>query len=507
MSKFPTEGSALKKLVEKSKSREVAFGYNPGTDEDDHYFAADLMKSPEVLGKLARNEGLGAKIAFGMFTTRGNLVSLRCIKIVPMLAKLFKRLLRQNKIGLNVQILDQDGNVIDADIEDGAEEWTSDEAGTEDDDEDAEGDAAIAAAEAAVPDAELAPDSTEDLKRMQALVARLKPLQPRLANAPQSVAGTLAGAMKNALTTLRNGDYDRSEQTIGQIEAVLAKLPAVPAAPAATAAPPPDPRLQKLRDAAEALAAQLATLPGALAEPLEATLATVVERIDAGEAEAALSGLKQVQDVLKPALEAKAKWSNAVAVLAPQVTPVLTSPDGAQDLRVKWKFAHDLAAEGHYDRATAALGVVVAALKAAQSAPEAVQDAPPIGVVAFQSSRILWLGARSKMMDEARKLGDRIASAGADDEDAADIAAAGREIVAKVERIDERLQEVLDALTVSAEGRARDTLKRQAATVVAEYEAMLAAAPFTLIDQNPFEPVSVAARARAALSAISRSLA
>lgn len=506
MSKFPTTGSALKKLVEKSKSREVAFGYNPGTDDDDHYFAADLKKSPEILGKLARNEGLGAKIAYGTLTTKGNLVSLRCIKVVPMLAKLFKRLLRQNKIGLNVQILDQDGNVIDADIEDGLEEWTSDEALGEEEAEDAEDDAAIAAAEEAVPDAELAPDSAEDLRRMQALVARLKTLQPRLATAPAPVGATLAGAMKSALTTLRNGEYDRSEQTTAQIEAVLAKLPGNPAATAAAAASP-DPRLQKLRDAATALAGQLSALPGPAAEPLEAVLATVTNRIDAGEAEAALAGLKQVQDALKTVLEAKAKWAKALAVLEPQVTPLLSSPGGAQDLRPKWKFATDLAAEGHYDRAAAALAAVVAALKAAQTAPAAPQDTPPAGVVAFQSSRILWLGARSKMMEEARKLGDRIAAAGADDEDADEIAAAGREIVAEVERIDERLQTVLDALTVSPEGRDRDMLKRQAATVVAEYEAMLGTAPFTMIDQNPFEPVAVASRARAALATISRSLA
>jgi hypothetical protein len=505
MSKFPTTGSALKKLVEKSKSREVAFGYNPGTDDDDHYFAADLKKSPEILGKLVRNEGLGAKIAFGTFTTKGNLLSLRCIKVLPMLAKLFKRLLRQNKIGLNVQILDQDGNVIDADIEDGIEEWASDEAPGEEDAEDAEDDAAIAAAEEAVPDAELTPDSAEDLRRMQALVARLKALQPRLATAPAPVAATLAGAMKGALTTLRNGDYDRSEQTTAQIEAVLAKFPGAPSATEAAAAP--DPRLQKLREAVEALAGQLAALPGAVAEPLEATLATVTDRIDAGEAEAALSGLKQVQDAVKPLLDAKAKWTKAVAVLEPQVTPLLAAPDGAQELRTKWKYAGDLAAEGYFDRAVTALGAVVTALKAAQAAPAAAQDAPPAGVVAFQSSRILWLGARSKMMEEARKLGDRIAATGADDEDAAEIASAGREIVAEVERIDERLQTVLDALTEAAEGRARETLKRQAAAVVAEYEAMLGAAPFTMIDQNPFEPVAVAARARAALATISRSLA
>ncbi|MFN4171877.1 MAG: hypothetical protein ACK4GW_09000 [Pseudorhodobacter sp.] len=503
MSKFPTEGAALKKLVERSKNKEVAFGYNPGTDEDDHYFAADIKKSPEILGKLVRNEGLGAKIAYGTFTTQGNLVSLRCIRIVPMLAKYIKRLLRQNKIGLNVQILDQDGNLIDADIEDLAEEWTSGESLTDDDAEDDADDPAIAAAEAAVPDAEMAPDSAEDLRRMQALVARLKPLQPRLAVAPAPVAATLAGAMKSALTTLRNGDYDRSEQTVAQIEAVLAKLPS---APAPQAQPPADPRLQKLRDAAQALATQVAGLPGPLAEPMEAEIDSVMAQIGSGEAEAALSGLKRVQDGLKSALDAKAKWDKAFAVLDPQVTAALSATAVPQDLRTKWKFATDLASEGHFDRAAASLGAIMALLKAGPAQAEG-DGSPPAGVVAFQSSRVLWVGARAKMMEEARRLCDRIAAAGADDEDAAEIASASREILADVERIDERLQTVLDDLTNAPEGRPRETLKRKASGIVAEYGAMLGTAPFNMIDQNPFEPVSVASRARAALSAISRSLA
>ncbi len=518
MSSFPTEGAALKKIIEKSKSREISFGYNPGTDEDDHYFAAHLKKTPEVLGKLARNEGLGAKIAFGTFTTKGNLVSLRCTKVVPMLAKLFKRLLRQNKIGLNVQILDQDGNLLDADVEDLAEDWSADDvAGDAEDDEDADDadgaadDSVIAAADAAVPDAEMAPDSAEDLRRMQALVARVKAVQPRLAAAPPAAAATLAGAMKAALMALRNGDYDRAEQTVSQIEAVLVKLAGNAAAAPAPGPRPsdeagPDPRLPKLRDAAQALAAQAATLPEALAGPLEAQLQTVQTQIAAGEAEAALGLLRQVQETLRPVLEAKAKWDKAFAVVDPQVVKALSAAaGGGQDLRTKWNFATGLAAEGQYDRALASLAGVVALLR--QGVGGGAADAPPAGTVAFQRSRVLWLGARAKMMDEARKLGDQIAAAGADEEDAAEIAAAGQEIVAQVERIDERLQTVLDELTNSPEGRARETLKRQAATVVAEYEAMLGAAPFTMIDQNPFAPVAVASRARAALTAISRSLA
>ena len=72
------------------------------------------------------------------------------------------------------------------------------------------------------------------------------------------------------------------------------------------------------------------------------------------------------------------------------------------------------------------------------------------------------------MVAEAERLVAEIIDQSGDDEDAAEIAAAGREILAEVGRVDDRLQGVLDRLTVAPEGGARD-----AAGVIAAYRQIL----------------------------------
>jgi len=279
--------------------------------------------------------------------------------------------------------------------------------------------------------------------------------------------------------------------------------------PAAAAPPPPDPRLVKLRDAVEKIAAQVEALPEAAEAPLSADLRTARALLDTGEAEAALAGLREVQAGLKTALAAQARWMKAMQALEPSVTPELSvrRAVGDSNLQTKWDFAIGLGADGAFERAIAALGPVAEALKTPPAAAKADVDAKDAGVVAFQRSRILWLGARNKMLEEAQALADAVAAQGADDEDADEIAAAGEDIVAEVMRVDERLQDVLDQITTAEPGRTRDTLKLRAAGIVSEYQSMLSSGIFATIDNNPIRPVAVAGPARAALGVIARTLA
>lgn len=104
---FPVAGADLKKLVKHARKVPVAFGYNPGTDDDDQFLAVHKIKKPELLGKIARNEGAGTKSAFGTFTLQGNILTLKCEREVPTLAKRFKKLLRMNRINLNVEVFQE----------------------------------------------------------------------------------------------------------------------------------------------------------------------------------------------------------------------------------------------------------------------------------------------------------------------------------------------------------------------------------------------------------------
>lgn len=506
---FPIDSDKLRKLIKKSRSMPIGFGYNDGTnDDDDEFLAAHPRKDPEMLGKIAKSEGAGTKSAYGTFRVDGSEVHLTCFRSTPQLAKKFKKYLKKNKITLNVVVLDPSGAVIDSDVEK-LDDWFREE----EDANDLAEDAADAVAElveaggtgavegAAAPDTEAA-----------SLAARLRMLQPKVAAAPPAFAERLMTAFKAVIALIRSGQTGPAGATLGQIEAIMAKLasqPVAEAAPAAAQTSPPatDPRLPKLREAVEKLSGQVGAILGGGAGPLLDELERIEGLIDAGEAEAALSGLRAVQDKLKAAQAAREKWDKAFAVLETQVNQALAARSVANpdDLRTKWQFAVSLASEGAYERGLASLPAIVAILRAGPGEAPPPGE-PPAGVVAFQRSRVLWVGTRQKMLDEARKLADAIIAGSADDEDAAEIAEAAAEIMAEVEGVDTRLQDILEQITV-AEERQRAALKRRAAAVVAEYQALLTQGIFPRIDQNPFAPVQVTARARAALDQIARTLA
>lgn len=514
---FPIDSDKLRKLIKKSRSMPIGFGYNDGTnDEDDEFLAAHARKDPEMLGKIAKSEGAGTKSAYGTFRVEGSEVHLTCFRSTPQLAKKFKKYLKKNKITLNVVVLDPSGAVIDSDVEQ-LDDWFQEEEDANDLAEDA-ADAIEELVEAGGVSADGAAPVGADAEAAT-LAARLRMLQPKVAAAPPAIAARLMTAFKAVIALIRAGDTAKAGATLGQIDAILAKLGAQASPDAASQAPQPDtgaptpaqpqadPRLARLREVVETLSGQVAGTLGDGAGPLLDELERIGGLIDAGEAEAALTALRAVQEKLKAAQAAKEKWDKAFAVLETQVNQALSARSVANpdDLRTKWQFAVSLASEGAYERGLAALPAIVAILRAGPAqTPQAGE--PPAGVVAFQRSRVLWVGTRQKMLAEAKKLADAIVAGSSDDEDAAEIAAAAAEIMAEVEGVDTRLQDILEQITVADE-RQRAALKRRAAAVVAEYQTLLTQGIFPRIDQNPFAPVQVTARARAALDQIARTLA
>jgi hypothetical protein len=522
MSDFPLPADKLKKIVLFSKKTPVNFAFNPGADKDSHFLAVHRKKNPEMLGKLARKEGSGGKVAFGTMQMEGKVVSLMVDRLLPRLAKVFKQYLKANAINKNVQILDADGNILDSDVEDLPDEIEEDVAYDDDEgDDDDDADEAGGAEEAPAAPAPAAPD-------IAALKAKLKALQGPVSTAPPPVGPKLVGAFKGAVASLQANDLEKVAQVIAQIEAILAKLAAAPAAPAAPPAPGAaapeapapapanadapadgsDPRLAKVEQALEALRKQAETLAPGAADPLLETLDELAAILAGGQVDTALAGLRDVQADLKDQLAAKAKWDAAFAKVAPLVDKALATwpAKGASSLRVKWQFATSLADDdGLYERATASLAGVVALLKAPP--PVAAEDGtPPEGGVAFQTSRVMWLDARASLMAEVQKLADNIVAQSADDEDSSDIKAASAEIVQDAARIDTRLQDALDAVTASS-GESREKLKQEAAAILAEYQAILSTGVFAMIDNNPFSPMTTVADAKSALSTIARTLA
>lgn len=159
-------------------------------------------------------------------------MSLTCLREVPTLAKRMKKLLRTNKINLNVQVLDKNRNVIDSDIEEMDEgTWFNEPDDPTDDKEDDEDDddeiavappppprnGAYAASPVppappppgngtqAVPPARPPPGVAQDLE------AQLKTLQLQVATLPPA-AEKVSTAFKAAVALLRGGDAIKAEQ-------------------------------------------------------------------------------------------------------------------------------------------------------------------------------------------------------------------------------------------------------------------------------------------------------
>ncbi len=118
MSGFKVEGLEIKKLLKVARKQPISFSYNPGKGGDDQYFGLDKRKPAKMLGQEAKKVGDGAKFAFGTATLEGKVLTLKCEKLIPALAKTLKKYLRKQKVPLNVQIMDAAGKVVESDISD-----------------------------------------------------------------------------------------------------------------------------------------------------------------------------------------------------------------------------------------------------------------------------------------------------------------------------------------------------------------------------------------------------
>jgi hypothetical protein len=202
---------------------------------------------------------------------------------------------------------------------------------------------------------------------------------------------------------------------------------------------------------------------------------------------------------------AQAKWEAAFARLEPAVNKALKERlvEDVSKLRVRWSYAVEQANDGAYEKALATVPGIAKMLREGAAAP---RTEVPKDVVAFQKSRIMWIDTKRQMMDEMIKLQDAIVAQSADDEDAAEIKVAGESLLANVEEIDDRLEKILEQITVTEEGDKRTGLKRQAADAIKNYNALLDTPFFKAIDDNPFVQVSVTAKARESLGSIGRTL-
>lgn len=112
MSELKLEGGELKKLVKVVRTKSLAFAFCPGAGEEEPLFSIHRRKKPEILGKALRKESGQTKIAYGTVTAEGKTLNMTCERALPGMAKKMKKYFRDQKLPLNVMLLDASGKEI-----------------------------------------------------------------------------------------------------------------------------------------------------------------------------------------------------------------------------------------------------------------------------------------------------------------------------------------------------------------------------------------------------------
>jgi hypothetical protein len=309
MSEFAVEGPELKKMVKLARKGPIPFAFNPGKNDSEHHLAMHRKRPAGVLAKSAKKEGAGMKVAFGTCEVKQKVMSLTCEKTVPAMAKKLKKFLKVNKVSLNVQILDANGNMLEEDIED-----LPDDPDLYDDDDGQ-------VADQAAQQEDLQQDTQPDLDPA-AIVARIKAAQPRVAAAPAAVAGKLAPALKNVVAQVKAQDLEAAAQTMTQIETVLDKLPADMGQGAESEALADGPDAAAVAQEIRALAQDAQALPEVQQARIMKPIQQLGALLKAGEVARAAEGVPKVRQ----AIDAMSQQADAQSQEAPEDAEAAPDP-------------------------------------------------------------------------------------------------------------------------------------------------------------------------------------
>ncbi|WP_068243211.1 hypothetical protein [Tritonibacter horizontis] len=217
-----------------ARKKPLAFGYNPGSGPADDYFGLDLRKPAKVVGKAAKDEGVGKKAAFGTVTVEGKLMSLTCDKELPSMAKKLKKYLKSQKVNLNIQILGPDGSILDSDVEEGLP----------DDPDLAEAPPAVAPTEAPVgpetaptPPAAVSPEPLAEGDVLVRMKGDLKALGARVQGLDADARKPFTKPYTQLVEMLKAKEVEKLEAGLAKVSAALDKIVA---SAGAGAPPPPD---------------------------------------------------------------------------------------------------------------------------------------------------------------------------------------------------------------------------------------------------------------------------
>ncbi len=231
-------------------------------------------------------------------------------------------------------------------------------------------------------------------------------------------------------------------------------------------------------------------------------IGTVTESIGKGEPQAALAGLKRIQDGLK--LQAE------IDRLAPLVSQAASGGLVADvnALNLLFSMAADAVPAPDHAKAMANLAKVEAMIKAGADAPSALEGEIPDDVKPIKMSQLNWVQSRVKIRSEIGRLQtamrDSLNAAGG----MGDIVKEVDKLLNYVIKLDSRLEHKMNDIVNAPAGETREVLKQEARVLLADYQEQLADPFFEDVDKaNGFTDVEVASTARDALARVAEVLA
>lgn len=101
------KGSELKRLLKVAEKRPIAFAYCPGNKVTEDIFSMDYKKNPEAVARAVRKEADSIRLAFGVISVEGKVISLQCERQLPKMSEKLTKFLRAEKCPMNVVILNE----------------------------------------------------------------------------------------------------------------------------------------------------------------------------------------------------------------------------------------------------------------------------------------------------------------------------------------------------------------------------------------------------------------
>lgn len=512
MAYAPIKTEDLKKQIMAGKKHVMSLAFNPGPKGAD-LLIIDRLKAPDVIGRVAKKEGIGSKVAYGSFVIDARKFRLTAEQEMPGLAKRLRKYLKTLDYSFVIEVCDENGNFIE-------------EADASADDIELD-----AVSDVAAPDPEPETAPFPDPARA-ALTDRLRTLQPSVAAFGGS-RGQLGMAIVKVVAAVKSGDHTKADQMLTQIEGAVSKAEAKQRdTPAESAQPNP----KALMARAASLKGVLDTLPSDASQVIKKAIVQAVTLLQARDftaAETKISAAERAVNALAkqrvppeqaapaaiptpnqtalPNSPQEKQWQGTLATAEQKVAAATKSGKGDPDALARaLAFAKSRAADGKFDDAHAAANSLDALINEPTLAPHTGEpEAPaltPEAAAACARSRQEWINTRNAIKADLVRLKMVIDTQTRDISGLEDVAGKTNVLLDHFSGIDSTLEGILAALLDTQDSVERQSLKHKAAQTVSTYRATLDTDFFRAVDDNGFAQTTIRANALAALAQVDSAL-